>query len=58
MIKVPCFDLNAFADEITRLLDDEKHYEKVSRDALDWAKGWDWAERARNTSAAMDLLFE
>jgi len=46
MIKTPCYDLEAFADNIIRLLKDKELYEKISKDAIDWAKGWDWDKKA------------
>lgn len=45
MLKTPCFDLEAFADNILKLLGDEKLYEKTAKDALDWAKEWDWDKK-------------
>jgi glycosyltransferase involved in cell wall biosynthesis len=46
MIKMPCFDLKAFAGNILKLLTDEKLYEKTAKDALDWTKEWNWDKRA------------
>lgn len=46
MLKTSCYDLKAFAENILKLLNDEKLYRKTSKDALDWAKEWDWDERA------------
>ena len=46
MLKTPCFDLKAFAENILKLLNDEKLYKKTSKDALDWAEKWDWDKRA------------
>jgi len=46
MLKTPCFDLEAFALNILKLLKDESFYKKTATDALDWAKEWDWDKRA------------
>ena len=46
MLKTPCYDLKKFAENILRLLNDGKLYRKMSKDALDWAREWDWNKRA------------
>jgi glycosyltransferase involved in cell wall biosynthesis len=46
MLKTPCFNLKAFATNILKLLNDEMLYKKSSKDALDWARQWDWDKRA------------
>lgn len=46
MLKTPCYDLRAFAENILELLSNEELYRKTSKDALDWAKEWDWDKRA------------
>lgn len=46
MLKTPCYDLEAFAENIMKLLNDETLYRKTSKDALDWAKKWDWDKKA------------
>jgi glycosyltransferase involved in cell wall biosynthesis len=48
MIKTHCFDLRAFAENILRLLEDEKLYRKLQREALEQAKAWDWNLRAKD----------
>jgi len=47
MLKTPCCDLKKFAENITRLLDDDRLYEKTSREAIEWARAWDWNEKAK-----------
>lgn len=42
MLKTPCYDTEAFARNIKRLLDDEALYNKLREDALEWAARWDW----------------
>ncbi len=46
VLKVPCFNLEAFANVITQLLKDKELYDKFSREALEYTKTWDWEERA------------
>ncbi len=47
MLKTPCYDLDVFAKNILLLLADEKLYEEMSKEALHWAKEWDWDKRAK-----------
>ena len=46
MLKASCYDLKAFAENILRLLNDENLYRGTARDALDWAKEWDWNKKS------------
>ena len=46
MIKTPCYDLGAFAENVIKLLEDKEVYEKTREDAIAWAKDWDWDRRA------------
>jgi glycosyltransferase involved in cell wall biosynthesis len=48
MLKTPCFNKEAFAKNILKLLDNEELYKKTSKDALEWAKEWDWDKRAQD----------
>jgi glycosyltransferase involved in cell wall biosynthesis len=48
MLKTPCFDLEAFAENILRLLNDEALHRKTAEDALSLAKDWDWDKRAED----------
>jgi len=47
MLKTPCFDFKAFAENIRKLLKDEELYQKTKQDALDWSAEWDWDRRAQ-----------
>jgi glycosyltransferase involved in cell wall biosynthesis len=47
MIKTPCFDLSGFAQNIVNLLRDNELYERVSWDAIAWAREWDWDKRLK-----------
>jgi glycosyltransferase involved in cell wall biosynthesis len=46
MLKTRCYDLKEFAENILKLLSDKDLYTKTAKDALDWAKEWDWDIRA------------
>ena len=46
MLKTPCYDLKAFAENILWLLNDENLCRRTARDALDWAKEWDWNKKS------------
>lgn len=47
MVKAPCFDLEEFSKKILRLLEDTKLYQDTSKDAISWAREWDWDKRAK-----------
>lgn len=57
MIKIPCYDLDIFADTILRLLEDREIYEKLQKDALDLAREWDWDKRAEDVLRGIKILF-
>ena len=57
MLKTPCFDSKEFAQNIIRLLEDDGLYNKTQRDALDWAREWDWDKRAEEILDAVNSLF-
>lgn len=46
MLKTPCYSLEEFAENILKLLNNKELYKKTAKDALDWAKEWDWDKRA------------
>jgi glycosyltransferase involved in cell wall biosynthesis len=46
MIKTPCFDLNAFSQNIIKLLEDKQLYLKLKENAVSWAREWDWDKKA------------
>ena len=46
MLKAPCYSKEAFAKNILKLLDNKELYKKTSKDALEWAKEWDWDKTA------------
>jgi glycosyltransferase involved in cell wall biosynthesis len=56
MLKVPCYNLRAFAKSILRLLDDKDLYKKTAEDALNWAREWDWDNRAYELLRAIEKL--
>lgn len=45
VLKAPCFDLSGFAGNVVGLLRDKGLYERVSGDAVAWAREWDWDKR-------------
>jgi glycosyltransferase involved in cell wall biosynthesis len=46
MLKTPCFDFKKFAENIISLLEERELYEKLSKEALEWAQEWDWDKKA------------
>ncbi|MHB1644987.1 MAG: glycosyltransferase [Candidatus Acididesulfobacter diazotrophicus] len=48
VIKIPCFDIEAFANAIIDLLENEKLYKELSKEAYEYAKTWDFKERAND----------
>ncbi|MEM3549402.1 MAG: glycosyltransferase family 4 protein [Thermofilum sp.] len=46
MLKTPCYDLKAFAENILRLLDNKELYKRLQKEALKLAQEWDWDKRA------------
>lgn len=48
VLKIPCFDLEAFANAIIKLLEDNELYAKFSSEAYEYAKTWDWRGRANS----------
>jgi glycosyltransferase involved in cell wall biosynthesis len=57
MLKTPCFDLKRFAENTLKLLSDEELYRKMIKDALDWAREWDWDKRAEVLLKTIISLF-
>ena len=54
MLTTSCFDPEAFADNILQLLKDKKLYQRVKKDAIRWARGWDWDRRSEEILRAME----
>jgi glycosyltransferase involved in cell wall biosynthesis len=50
MLKAACFDLNEFANNVLRLLEDNNLYGKLSKEAIELAKQWDWNMRAQEVA--------
>lgn len=46
MIKTPRYDLELFASNVIRLLEDKHLYHILQKEAFDFAQEWDWDERA------------
>jgi glycosyltransferase involved in cell wall biosynthesis len=53
MIKTGCYDHDEFAANILRLLEDDELYNRMSAEALDLAKRWEWDDRALTLMEAM-----
>lgn len=56
MVKIPCYDEQAFADAICRLLDDPVHYAEEAQKAYELIlKVWDWKKRSERVWAQVGL---
>ncbi|MFB0544403.1 MAG: glycosyltransferase family 4 protein, partial [Asgard group archaeon] len=53
MLKTTCYDLKKFAENILSLLSDDGLYMKKAKDALSWAREWDWNRRAEELLEAI-----
>lgn len=49
MLKVPCYDFKIFANNILKLLENESFYHNLSKEAMNFAKQWDWDKMAKET---------
>jgi len=58
MLKTPCFDLDAFAENILLLLENTEVYSRLRAEALSWAREWDWDTRAKEVLAALSPLVD
>lgn len=58
MLKVPCFDLDAFADAVTRLLEDDALRRRMGQEARALAEGWDWEARAVSVARSIARALE
>ncbi|MDD5449022.1 MAG: glycosyltransferase family 4 protein [Candidatus Omnitrophica bacterium] len=45
MIKTPCFNFELFAKNILNLLSNKDLFDKVRKDAIEWAHEWNWDKR-------------
>lgn len=54
-LKASCFDLQGFADNIIKLLDDKALYQRLSQDAITLTRQWDWKIRANQVIEYIDL---
>jgi len=57
MIKVSCYDIQVFANNIIQLLEDDKLYKKISNEALDWTREWDWDKRAKDVYDSLKVVY-
>jgi glycosyltransferase involved in cell wall biosynthesis len=58
MLKTPCYDLKVFAENILKLLNDDELYRRLQKEALEWAKEWDWDKRAEELLKAIKELWQ
>lgn len=58
MIKTPCYDLKKFAENILSLLEDHELYRKMSQEAIEWAREWDWDKRAEEILQKINQVFQ
>ena len=57
MLKVKCFNLQSFANNILKLLDNRELYEKTKKDAFELANEWDWDRRSEKVLDVINTLF-
>jgi len=48
MLKTPCFNFESFAKNVMDLLNNPEQYQNTKEEALNWAKSWDWSQRAED----------
>jgi len=58
MLKTPCFDIEKFAENILSLLEGKELYDKLSKEALELAREWDWDKRVEWLLRAVERLNE
>jgi glycosyltransferase involved in cell wall biosynthesis len=58
MLKTPCFDLEAFAGNILKLLNNPILYDCTRKDAIDWARKWNWNETASKVLETIQMRYE
>ncbi len=56
MRKIPLNDLDAFAEEILKLLSDAKAYNQLRDEAVEFAECWDWNQKASDVKHLFDTL--
>lgn len=56
-LRAPTGDIKEFADNIISLLDDQELYNKVSSEAIEEAKTWDWEERSEQVLERIKGLY-
>lgn len=56
MLKAPVGDIKAFADLVLKLFEDRDLYARVQKEALDFAKEWDWDNRADQVLRAIETV--
>jgi len=54
MIKTLRYDLDKFAENIIKLLEDKELYKKTANETIAWAREWDWDKRAEEILRVME----
>jgi glycosyltransferase involved in cell wall biosynthesis len=57
MLKVPCYNLKAFAEKVIKLLEDRELYKKTQREAIELAREWDWDKKSGEILKSIMRLF-
>lgn len=57
-ICVPCYDLKGFANEIVNLLENTQLYSSMRKEAIEWARRWDWDSKAKDILNTIECLWE
>jgi len=58
MIRVPIGDIKRFANQVLNLLNDQRFYEKISKEALNMASQYDWDTVAKEELKILEGLFD
>lgn len=58
MLKTPCYNLKKFAENIIELLENKKLYKKISKEAIECAREWDWDKRAKTIFYKIQELYD
>ena len=56
-LRAPVGDIKAFSEHIINLLDDKELYDKMTREAIEEAKTWDWKQRGQRSLERIEALF-
>lgn len=57
-ICVPCYNLERFAEGIIDLLEKDPLYVLKKKEAVEWARQWDWDSRAKDILNSIESIWE